>query len=57
MLAVVTMVLIVAVSSSAQSSNRLTAEGGDIVITPHLHASVQLEHGGRVVQVDPWSAD
>jgi L-ascorbate metabolism protein UlaG (beta-lactamase superfamily) len=26
-----------------------------VVITPLLHASVQLEGGGMVVQVDPWS--
>jgi L-ascorbate metabolism protein UlaG (beta-lactamase superfamily) len=29
--------------------------GGDIEITPLLHASVQLEHAGVVIQVDPWS--
>jgi L-ascorbate metabolism protein UlaG (beta-lactamase superfamily)/quercetin dioxygenase-like cupin family protein len=27
----------------------------DIVVTPLLHASVQLEYGGKVIQVDPWS--
>jgi L-ascorbate metabolism protein UlaG (beta-lactamase superfamily)/quercetin dioxygenase-like cupin family protein len=27
----------------------------DIVVTPLLHASVQLESGGKVIQVDPWS--
>ncbi len=31
------------------------ADGGDIVITPITHASVQLEHHGTVIQVDPWS--
>lgn len=31
------------------------AEGGDVVITPFLHASVQLEHAGKVIHVDPWS--
>jgi L-ascorbate metabolism protein UlaG (beta-lactamase superfamily) len=30
--------------------------GGDITITPLIHSSVQIEHGGLVVQVDPWSA-
>ena len=44
------------VSVTGQSSDRLRAEGGDIVITPLIHASVQIEHAGRVVQVDPWSA-
>ncbi|HMF96598.1 MAG TPA: MBL fold metallo-hydrolase [Vicinamibacterales bacterium] len=28
---------------------------GDVVITPLLHASVQLEGGGKVVQIDPWT--
>jgi L-ascorbate metabolism protein UlaG (beta-lactamase superfamily) len=32
------------------------ASGGDIEITPMLHSSVQLEHAGVVVHVDPWSA-
>ena len=27
----------------------------DVVITPLLHSSVQLEAGGTVIQVDPWS--
>ena len=30
--------------------------GGDILITPVLHASVQVEYRDTVVQVDPWSA-
>ncbi len=28
---------------------------GDIEITPLIHASVQLQHAGKVIQVDPWS--
>ena len=32
------------------------ATGGDILITPVLHASVQLEYRDTVLQVDPWSA-
>jgi L-ascorbate metabolism protein UlaG (beta-lactamase superfamily) len=31
------------------------ASGGDIEITPLLHSSVQVEHAGKVIQVDPWS--
>ena len=31
------------------------ATGGDIVITPLIHSSVQIEHAGKVIQVDPWS--
>ena len=32
------------------------AGSGEILITPVLHASVQLEYGDTVVHVDPWSA-
>ncbi len=46
-----------AVPLSAQSpAHRIAAEGGDIVITPMLHSSVQIEHGDTVVHIDPWSA-
>ena len=31
------------------------ATGGDILITPVLHASVQVEYRDTVVHVDPWS--
>jgi L-ascorbate metabolism protein UlaG (beta-lactamase superfamily) len=37
------------------AADRIPATGGDIVITPLIHASVQIEHAGRVIQVDPWS--
>jgi L-ascorbate metabolism protein UlaG (beta-lactamase superfamily) len=29
---------------------------GVVTITPLVHSSVQLESGGRVIQIDPWSA-
>ena len=48
--------LMIAASVSAQSSDRIVAEGGDILITPILHSSVQIEHGGTVVHIDPWTA-
>ena len=44
------------VSLSAQSSDRISADGGDIVFTPLIHASVQVEYAGTVIHVDPWSA-
>ena len=28
---------------------------GDVVITPTIHSSIQLEHAGKVIQIDPWS--
>jgi len=31
------------------------ASGGNITITPLIHASVQIEYAGTVIQVDPWS--
>jgi L-ascorbate metabolism protein UlaG (beta-lactamase superfamily) len=50
-----TALLMGVVSLSAQSSDRIAADGGDIVFTPIIHASVQVEHAGLVIQVDPWS--
>jgi len=43
-------------SAFAQSPSRIAAEGGDILITPILHSSAQVEHAGRVIHIDPWSA-
>lgn len=48
--------VLTATSVSAQSAHRIAAEGGDILITPIVHSSVQIEHAGTVVHVDPWSA-
>ena len=54
---VVTAALVAAcVSGSAQTSNQIGADGGDIIITPIIHASVQVEYAGLVIHVDPWSA-
>ena len=39
----------------APTVDRLPASGGDILITPLIHSSVQIEHAGKVVHVDPWS--
>lgn len=40
----------------AMAADRFPARGGDIEITPIIHSSVQIEHAGKVIQVDPWSA-
>jgi L-ascorbate metabolism protein UlaG (beta-lactamase superfamily) len=37
-------------------ADHVPAAGGDILITPLIHSSVQVEHAGKVIQVDPWSA-
>jgi L-ascorbate metabolism protein UlaG (beta-lactamase superfamily) len=47
---------VLALTISLAASDRIPASGGDIEITPLVHASVQLEFGGKVVLVDPWSA-
>lgn len=44
------------VQAQTPSTTRVQAAGGAIVITALGHASVQLEHGGKVVIVDPVSA-
>jgi L-ascorbate metabolism protein UlaG (beta-lactamase superfamily) len=38
------------------AGDRVPAAGGAIEITPLIHSSIQLEHAGKVIQVDPWSA-
>lgn len=43
-------------SRSAADGDTFPAAGGNITITTFIHSSVQLEHAGRVIQVDPWSA-
>jgi L-ascorbate metabolism protein UlaG (beta-lactamase superfamily) len=42
-------------SASAQSPNSIAAEDGEIIITPIMHASAQVEYAGQVIQIDPWS--
>jgi L-ascorbate metabolism protein UlaG (beta-lactamase superfamily) len=41
--------------AAATAADRVPAAGGDIEITPILHSSLQIEHAGTVIQVDPWS--
>jgi len=43
---------------TAQSATTtIPASGGDITITAIQHASVQIEQGGKVIQVDPAQGD
>ncbi len=46
--------LIVA-STAARTADRFPASGGAIEITTFVHSSVQFEHAGKVIQVDPWT--
>lgn len=38
-----------------EARQRPTQTSQDVVITPSIHSSLQLEHGGKVIQIDPWS--
>ena len=40
---------------AGQSKDRYPAAGGDLEITTFIHNSLQLEHHGLVVHIDPWS--
>ena len=40
---------------AASAADKVPAAGGDITITPLIHSSIQIEHAGKVIQVDPWS--
>jgi L-ascorbate metabolism protein UlaG (beta-lactamase superfamily) len=42
-------------TASLYAADKFPATGGDIEITPVIHSSVQIEHAGKVIQVDPWS--
>ena len=37
------------------AADKFPAAGGDIEITTFIHSSIQIEHAGTVIQVDPWS--
>lgn len=47
--------LLAVVVSFPAPGDQIPTAGGDIEIAPITHASVQLEHAGKVIQVDPWS--
>ena len=52
---IITTVTAALAAAAVAATDRVPAIGGDILITPIIHSSVQIEHAGRVVQVDPWS--
>jgi L-ascorbate metabolism protein UlaG (beta-lactamase superfamily) len=43
------------VAGSALAADKVPAAGGAIEITPLVHSSIQIEHAGKVIQIDPWS--
>ena len=48
--------VLVATATMFAADRYPASTGGDIVITPGLHSSVQVEYRDTVVQIDPWSA-
>ncbi len=55
LVAVFPFVLGQAIVAIAGDSDTVPASGGDIEIAPITHGSVQIEYGGKVIYVDPWS--
>jgi L-ascorbate metabolism protein UlaG (beta-lactamase superfamily) len=51
----VALILVVQALRPAFAADKVPAAGGDITITPLIHSSIQIEHAGKVIQVDPWS--
>jgi L-ascorbate metabolism protein UlaG (beta-lactamase superfamily) len=49
--------LLVFAPVAALAQTTIPATGGNITITPLQHASVQIEHAGKVIQVDPAQGD
>ena len=50
------LVLLAGGIAAQMANDRIPATGGDILITPITHASVQIEHAGKVIHVDPVGA-
>ena len=44
-----------AAALAADSSDAIPAEGGAIQVTPIMRTSVQIEYGGKIIQIDPLS--
>jgi len=51
----IALVLVVQAFAPAFAADKVPAAGGPIEITPLIHSSIQIEHAGKVIQVDPWS--
>ena len=43
------------VAQGVSPADKVQAAGGDIKITPLIHSSIQIEHAGKVIQIDQWS--
>jgi L-ascorbate metabolism protein UlaG (beta-lactamase superfamily) len=45
----------ISVCVAGAATDSIPAKNGPILITPVLHSSLQIEHAGKVIQVDPWT--
>jgi L-ascorbate metabolism protein UlaG (beta-lactamase superfamily) len=55
MRAFVVLVVAMGFGGSFAAADVIPATGGAITITPLQHATFQIQHAGKVIQVDPWS--
>jgi L-ascorbate metabolism protein UlaG (beta-lactamase superfamily) len=53
LLALACVTALTAAALAANQTDKLPAADADILITPVMHSSVQLEYAGKVIQVDP----
>lgn len=53
--ALIVLAVFTMLTATSANADKVPATGGDIEITPLIHSSVQIEHAGKVIQVDPWS--
>jgi hypothetical protein len=47
--------VLAAVVLAVDSGDTIPSDGGPIQVTPVMRSSVQIEYGGKVIQVDPVS--
>src|SRR6476660_5786917 len=47
--------VVIAIAVAGLGLGRLAAAPSEGAITPLAHSSIQIEGGGQVVQIDPWS--
>ena len=51
---IATFAVVALLATASTRADTFKANGGDIEVTPIIHASVQIEYAGKVIQVDPW---
>lgn len=51
-----TMATMATMATMPSLADSIPGRNGEIEITPIVHASVQLEYAGTVIQIDPWAA-